>query len=53
MSITFLLGNGFDRALGLETGYSAFYRWYCKQPTDGFIFFATVEHQEQLQLQNF
>lgn len=35
MSITFLLGNGFDRALGLETGYSAFYRWYCKQPTDG------------------
>lgn len=35
MGITFLLGNGFDRALGLETGYSAFYKWYCKQPTEG------------------
>lgn len=34
MSITFLLGNGFDRALGLETGYSAFYGWYCKRPTE-------------------
>lgn len=28
MEITFLIGNGFDRALGLETSYSDFYRWY-------------------------
>ncbi len=32
MNITFLIGNGFDRALGLETGYNAFYEWYCNQP---------------------
>ena len=35
MNITFLLGNGFDRALGLETGYGAFYSWYCERPRDG------------------
>lgn len=34
MNITFLLGNGFDCALGLETSYSSFYRWYLEQPTD-------------------
>lgn len=34
MNITFLLGNGFDRALGLETGYKAFYKWYIKQAKD-------------------
>ena len=34
MNITFLLGNGFDRALGLETGYKAFYKWYVKQSKD-------------------
>jgi len=33
--ITFLLGNGFDRALGLETGYGAFYEWYCNRPVKG------------------
>lgn len=31
MNITFLIGNGFDRALGLKTGYSHFYEWYCKK----------------------
>ena len=34
MNITFLLGNGFDRALGLKTGYSDFYEWYCKKTAD-------------------
>lgn len=34
MNITFLLGNGFDRALGLKTGYSHFYDWYCKQNSE-------------------
>jgi len=37
MNITFLLGNGFDRALGLRTGYSHFYEWYCKQKSDSVI----------------
>jgi len=32
MKITFLLGNGFDKALGLNTGYNDFYQWYLKQP---------------------
>jgi len=35
MSVTFLLGNGFDRALGLKTNYAAFYKWYCARPTAG------------------
>ena len=34
MNITFLLGNGFDKALGLNTGYSDFYKWYLEQPVD-------------------
>lgn len=34
MNITFLIGNGFDCALGLETRYSQFYEWYSKQPKD-------------------
>ena len=34
MNITFLIGNGFDRALGLKTGYSHFYKWYCAQRSD-------------------
>lgn len=35
MTVSFLLGNGFDRALGLETGYGAFYKWYVAEPRDG------------------
>lgn len=34
MNITFLIGNGFDRALGLRTGYSHFYKWYCGLESD-------------------
>ncbi len=35
MNITFLLGNGFDIGLGLETGYESFYDEYSViQPTD-------------------
>lgn len=37
MNITFLIGNGFDRALGLKTGYSHFYKWYCAQKSDSDI----------------
>ena len=33
MQITFLVGNGFDIAAGLDTSYAAFYRWYCQQPS--------------------
>lgn len=35
MNITFLLGNGLDRALGLETGYNEFYEWYCNKSREG------------------
>lgn len=34
MNITFLIGNGFDRALGLRTGYSHFYKWYCEKKSE-------------------
>ena len=33
MSITFLIGNGFDKALGKKTGYQDFYNWLKKQPS--------------------
>lgn len=33
MQITFLVGNGFDIATGLDTSYAAFYKWYCQQPS--------------------
>lgn len=32
MNITFLVGNGFDVATGLHTGYKDFYDWYCNLP---------------------
>lgn len=31
MQITFLVGNGFDVAFGLQTQYKDFYNWYIKQ----------------------
>lgn len=31
MQLTYILGNGFDVAIGLATTYSAFYEWYNKQ----------------------
>ena len=34
MNITFLIGNGFDMASGIDTSYSSFYEWYCKQPSE-------------------
>lgn len=34
MNITFLIGNGFDRALGLKTGYAHFYEWYCEKKSE-------------------
>ena len=33
MQLTFLLGNGFDKAIGLATGYRDFYEWYKEQPS--------------------
>ena len=33
MNIVFLIGNGFDLNLGLETSYPKFYEWYYKQDT--------------------
>lgn len=40
MQLTFLLGNGFDKAIGLKTGYDDFYCWYLKQPSET----ADIEH---------
>lgn len=34
MNVAFLLGNGFDLQLGMETGYKSFLKWYVEQPTD-------------------
>lgn len=34
MQLTFLLGNGFDQAIGLKTGYGSFYESYLKQDND-------------------
>lgn len=33
MNIVFLIGNGFDLNIGLETSYPKFYEWYYKQDT--------------------
>lgn len=32
--ITFLIGNGFDKQLGLDTGYNQFLEWYINQPSE-------------------
>lgn len=34
MQITFLVGNGFDKAMGLKTSYEDFYQWYTGQHSD-------------------
>lgn len=34
MNVAFVLGNGFDLQLGMETGYKSFLKWYVRQPTD-------------------
>lgn len=34
MNILYLIGNGFDINLGLQTGYQSFYDYYLKQKTD-------------------
>lgn len=33
MNVTYIIGNGFDLNLGLETGYQAFYNYYIKVPS--------------------
>jgi len=39
MDITLIVGNGFDKALGLKTSYQEFYQWWEKQPAseDDFV----------------
>ena len=37
MEITLILGNGFDKNLGLRTSYKEFYEWYIKEPCDSDI----------------
>ena len=32
MQLTFILGNGFDKAIEMHTGYEDFYNWYVKEP---------------------
>ena len=34
MQITFLVGNGFDISLGLQSSYSSFNKWYCNLDSD-------------------
>ena len=34
MDITLVIGNGFDKALGLKTGYYDFYDWLNNQQLD-------------------
>ena len=34
MNITYLIGNGFDKNLGLHTGYQDFYKYYLKLPRE-------------------
>lgn len=34
MDVAFVLGNGFDLQLGMETGYKSFLKWYVEQPTN-------------------
>lgn len=34
MQITFLVGNGFDIASGVDTSYGAFYKWYCSKSSE-------------------
>ena len=33
MDVTFIVGNGFDLQLGMETGYRHFLQWYVDQKT--------------------
>ncbi len=34
MQLTYILGNGFDIAVGLATGYTCFYKWYKDQENE-------------------
>lgn len=34
MNIVYLIGNGFDRNLGLNTHYKSFYRYYIEQKSE-------------------
>lgn len=37
MNIVYLIGNGFDINLGMETGYKAFYNQYCTKDNNDYI----------------
>ncbi|MBQ6877201.1 MAG: hypothetical protein IJO22_02225, partial [Oscillospiraceae bacterium] len=34
MQLTYILGNGFDLAIKLKTGYKHFYEWYEEKPDE-------------------
>lgn len=34
MNVLFMIGNGFDRNLGMRTAFSHFYQYYCSLPSD-------------------
>lgn len=44
MNVVFLLGNGFDRQLGLSTGYEDFYKYYLKKPSTDTLIAHLKEH---------
>ncbi len=31
MNIAFLVGNGFDMSVGVDSSYNSFYKWYCEK----------------------
>lgn len=37
MNIVYLIGNGFDRNLGLNTDYKSFYQYYIKQESESYV----------------
>lgn len=44
MNVVFLLGNGFDRQLGLNTKYEDFYEYYSKKPSTDILIAHLKEH---------
>lgn len=44
MRVTYLIGNGFDVSMGLNTSYYSFRKWYCDQPNDDIVIKEFKEH---------
>ena len=47
-NITFIIGNGFDKQIGLDTGYNHFLDWYLKQPSES----KCIENYKKTLLEN-